>query len=236
MKNLKKISLIISVLAVLLLPIISLAQVNGATPGSPACATNASNIGDILCKIGSFISLIIPLLVTLGVIYFVWGVITFIIADGEDARKKGRGRIIYGLIGLVIIVGIWGIVSIVVNTFGISQSGSGVVPNYNPNSSTAGGTCPSLSGGNYSLANFFDYGTCVIYNSVIPLIVSLAVVVFLWGVVQYVINSQEEAKREKGKQLMIWGIIGLAVMVGVWGLVKLLGSTFGILNVIPQLP
>ena len=62
-----------------------------------------------------------------------------------------------------------------------------------------------------------------------------SVVMFIWGVVQYVINSDEEAKKEKGKQFMIWGIIGLTVMVSVWGLVRIVGTTFNINYVVPQL-
>ena len=59
---------------------------------------------------------------------------------------------------------------------------------------------------------------------------------FIWGVVQYVINSGEEAKKDKGKQFMLWGLIALTVMVSVWGLVDILGATFGVddTSVIPQ--
>ncbi|MEI8174687.1 MAG: hypothetical protein WCG28_01925 [bacterium] len=78
------------------------------------------------------------------------------------------------------------------------------------------------------------YLTCIISKSVIPLIFALAIAMFVWGVVQYVINSDEESKREKGKQLMLWGIIALAVMVSIWGLVAILGNTFGIEYVVPQ--
>jgi hypothetical protein len=35
---------------------------------------------------------------------------------------------------------------------------------------------------------------------------------------------------------MIWGVVALAVMFGVWGLVKILGATFGVQHVVPQLP
>jgi len=70
---------------------------------------------------------------------------------------------------------------------------------------------------------------------VIPLIFALAVAMFVWGVVQFVINSSEEAKKEKGKQFMVWGIIALTVMVCVWGLVAILGNTFGVnTGFIPQ--
>ncbi|PIP69142.1 hypothetical protein CO033_02145 [Candidatus Nomurabacteria bacterium CG_4_9_14_0_2_um_filter_32_10] len=88
---------------------------------------------------------------------------------------------------------------------------------------------------NPKFQDLLSYVVCIINGSVIPLIFALAVVMFIWGVVQYVINSDEEAKKEKGKQFMIWGIIGLTVMVSIWGLVSILGSTFGIQNVIPQL-
>lgn len=85
-----------------------------------------------------------------------------------------------------------------------------------------------------ALGDLFGYATCIINKSVIPLIFSLALVMFVWGVVQYVINDSEEAKKAKGKMFMIWGIIALAVMVSVWGLVSILGETFNIKYVIPQ--
>lgn len=85
------------------------------------------------------------------------------------------------------------------------------------------------------LQHLFRYVTCIISTSVIPLIFALAVTMFVWGVVQYVINSSEEVKKEKGKQFMIWGIIALTVMVSVWGLVSVLGNTFGVnTGIIPQ--
>lgn len=78
------------------------------------------------------------------------------------------------------------------------------------------------------LGDLFSYITCIIQNGVVPLIFAIAMVMFIWGVVQYVINSDEEAKKAKGKQFMIWGIIALTVMIGVWGLVGIVGNTFGL--------
>lgn len=83
-------------------------------------------------------------------------------------------------------------------------------------------------GSNPKLQHLLVYITCIISRSVIPLIFALAIAMFVWGVVQFVINSNEEAKKEKGRQFMIWGIIALAVMVSVWGLVAILGNTFGV--------
>ena len=88
---------------------------------------------------------------------------------------------------------------------------------------------------NPKLGTLLNYITCLISKSVIPLIFALATASLIWGVVQYVINTDDEAKKAKGKQFMLWGIIALTVMFTVWGLVGILGKTFGIQNVIPQL-
>jgi len=185
------------------------------------------NIGFVICKLSSVFNSIIPLLVALGVVYFVWGVITYVINDSEEAKKKGKDRIIYGIIGFVVIVGLWGLVSIVVNTFGlrgvsspdISSLSEGII-------NSSDGLC-NLNSTNPKLQDLLSYITCIIGKSVIPLIFVLAVAMFVWGVVQYVINDSEEAKK-KGKNFMIWGIIALTVMVSVWGLVAIVGTTFNI--------
>ncbi len=66
-----------------------------------------------------------------------------------------------------------------------------------------------------------------IIQSLIPLIIGIAVIVFIWGILQYVIATDDD-KRKEARMVMIYGIIVLFVMVSVWGLVELLGDTFGI--------
>lgn len=91
--------------------------------------------------------------------------------------------------------------------------------------------------GKATLKAFIDYLICILQKSVVPLIFALSLTVFLWGIAQYVINTENEDKKNLGKQLMLWGIIGISVMVAVWGLVGILGGTFGFnTSVIPQLP
>lgn len=67
-----------------------------------------------------------------------------------------------------------------------------------------------------------------ILQPVIYLLFGLAIVVFLWGVVQYVIGSQgDERKLQQGRQVMIWGIIGMFIMASAWGIVSILCNFFG---------
>lgn len=69
------------------------------------------------------INAVLPVFLALASIIFIWGVVTYITAAGdEEKRKKGQQRIMYGLIGLFVLVAFWGIVNVVVNTLGLSTT------------------------------------------------------------------------------------------------------------------
>ncbi len=65
-------------------------------------------------------------------------------------------------------------------------------------------------------------------NTATPIIVALALLAFFWGLAMYIWGNKDETDGGKGRDMMIYGIIALFVMVSVWGLVNVLGSTFGI--------
>jgi hypothetical protein len=67
-----------------------------------------------------------------------------------------------------------------------------------------------------------------IVNSLPPIIIGLAVVFFLWGIVQFVMAGDDEGARAKGKSHMLWGIIAILVMVSLWGIIALLQTVFNI--------
>ena len=67
-----------------------------------------------------------------------------------------------------------------------------------------------------------------ILDLVIPIVITLAVIYFFWGLAQYIINTGSEEKRTEARNIMIYGIIILFVMLSVWGLVGVLGNTFGV--------
>src|ERR1035437_464034 len=89
---------------------------------SAACTTTDGGLCSIISSISNLFSTIVPVLIGLGVIYFIWGVIMYVIADGEEAKKKGRDSIIYGIIGLTAIICMWGLVNIVDVTFGLNDT------------------------------------------------------------------------------------------------------------------
>jgi uncharacterized membrane protein len=86
-----------------------------------------------------------------------------------------------------------------------------------------------------SISNIFNWASCTLITAVIPLLYTLAITGFIWGIIQYFINPDNEEKRKKGKSYMIWGLMALFVMTAMWGLVGVLSNTFGIKTLIPQL-
>lgn len=62
-----------------------------------------------------------------------------------------------------------------------------------------------------------------IVSPLITLVGLAATVYFVWGVVQFIANAEDNEKRETGKRHMIWGLIGMVVIFGanalVWFLV-----------------
>jgi Type IV secretion system pilin len=72
---------------------------------------------DLLCKIVGLLGDVIPVLVALGVVYLVWGIVMYVIADDAEAKTVGRDRMIFGIIGLAVIISVWGLVYILTNTF-----------------------------------------------------------------------------------------------------------------------
>jgi len=81
--------------------------------------------GKTICDILTTITtqLIAPvksLLWILGTLIFLYGVIEFIAgASSEDARTKGKKHMIWGIVGLVIIMGAMAIIAILQNFFGL---------------------------------------------------------------------------------------------------------------------
>jgi hypothetical protein len=79
----------------------------------------AADAFSILTVINRILATLIPILITLAVVYFIWGVIQYTVSTDEEAKKGAQGKIIQGLIGLFVIIAFWGIVRLISTTFGV---------------------------------------------------------------------------------------------------------------------
>ncbi len=87
---------------------------------------------------------------------------------------------------------------------------------------------------NVNNGGIFGIGQTILYiiNGVlIPLIFAISFITFLWGIYRHFISQGDsEDGQKKGRQLILYGLIGLAVMVSLWGLVNVVASTFGLVG------
>lgn len=72
----------------------------------------------------------------------------------------------------------------------------------------------------------------LVINPLIMLLMVVGTVVFLWGLVEFLMSPDNEEKRSTGKQHMMWGIIGLFLMASAWGIVYVLCDFFGTCDII----
>jgi len=69
----------------------------------------------------------------------------------------------------------------------------------------------------------------IINGILVPTLFAVAFIVFLWGIFQfYIFEGQDVEGQRKGHMLMLWGLIGFAVMFSVWGIINIIVATFGL--------
>lgn len=71
----------------------------------------------------------------------------------------------------------------------------------------------------------------VILNPFIILLFAVALVVFIYGVVRYLLSPENETVRNESKSHMVWGIIGMFIMVSVFGIMRIILNTVGDKNI-----
>ena len=57
-----------------------------------------------------------------------------------------------------------------------------------------------------------------IFDTAMPVLVALALMLFMVGVIRYIYSEGEHKNRE----LIMWSLIALFVMVSIWGIVRLM--------------
>ncbi len=113
-------------------PVLALAQ-----------ATNVQPLITFVTDIQTLVQYTIPIAVALAVLFFFWGLAQYILSSGDEAaRKDGRGKMLWGVIALFVIVSIWGIVGFIGGILGIGQGGTAPVPGVNLQTG-GGGTSPT---------------------------------------------------------------------------------------------
>lgn len=73
--------------------------------------------------------------------------------------------------------------------------------------------------------NLIDRLVTYIIDPIILLVFAAGFFLFVWGLVQFLWKLDEGAQTS-GKQHMLWGIVGMLIMVSVYGIIALIDDTF----------
>jgi hypothetical protein len=107
MSKLQKIYYPATAFAYIILPLIAIA------------APNVDALRGPIRDIGGVLNTVIGVLFVLATVIFLWGVIQFIASSGsEEGRKKAKGIMTWGIIGLAVMAAAWGVANILITFFG----------------------------------------------------------------------------------------------------------------------
>ncbi len=71
----------------------------------------------------------------------------------------------------------------------------------------------------------------LIINPIIYLLFAAALVYFILGLVEFLSNTDSEEKRSTGKQHMLWGLVGMFIMMAVFALMRIIMDTLGVTGI-----
>ena len=79
-----------------------------------------------------------------------------------------------------------------------------------------------------AISEFLNKINQFILNPLILLAFAVALLVFFWGIFQFINSQTTDTNREEGKRKIFWGLFGMFIMISAYGLIRLVLGTFGI--------
>ncbi len=89
------------------------------------------------------------------------------------------------------------------------------------------GLLPIVAFAQQTVESLDDVGAFVTYliNLAFPILIAIAVFIVVWGIFKFVLNAGDEEARKTGRSLILWGVVGIFLMLSVWGLVNIVRNT-----------
>lgn len=108
---------------------------------------------------------------------------------------------------------------------------AGTTANGNILGNTQGANSPAApSGLNTTALTAYGSGLVFVVNAILlPVVVAIAFIVFLWGVYKFfILDASDETAKGDGRRFVLWGLVGFVVIFSVWGLVNIVAGTFSL--------
>ncbi len=73
-----------------------------------------------------------------------------------------------------------------------------------------------------------DNINALILNPIIILLFAIALLIFFYGIFQFISSETSDSKRDEGKKKIIYGLVGMLIMFSAYGIIRLILATFGL--------
>jgi phosphoglycerol transferase MdoB-like AlkP superfamily enzyme len=84
--------------------------------------TPTTGIFGIIQMAKDFINTLMPFIISLTLLYFIWGIFRMVTSSDGSAREDARGYITWGVVALFVMVSVWGLVNILVGTLHLNNT------------------------------------------------------------------------------------------------------------------
>jgi hypothetical protein len=209
------------VLTGIFLPVITFAGEQAAS--APAARQSGKTATQLLGDITGIIQAIIPILIGAALLVFLWGVLKYLFSKDAKSKTEGTNFIIWGIISLFVMVALWGLVNILQSSF-LGDANPSDPPREEIESLQKK---PETDGANFASGSpILDLIKRVgeIIEAALPVLMLIGVLIVLWGILKSAFSNDSKSK-ESARSIILWGVIGLAVMAFVWSLVVILQQT-----------
>jgi len=119
----KKIGFLTGGASLLALPMVASAQLANSGDGGA--------FQDLLENIVDFTNdILIPFIIAIGFLVFVWGMFRYFIAGGanDEAKQSGKSLMIWATLGFVLIIVFWGVINLIASSTGLEGDNIDDIP------------------------------------------------------------------------------------------------------------
>ncbi len=219
----KKITLA-SVLAVTaLLPWLVLAQAPNTNLENPL--GEGTQVWDLFARVAAGLSFVAG---TLALVFVVIGGYIILTARGNDEQyRKGKNTITYAIVGMLVIVGSYQILTTVINILTGAAIGQGGLPELKSGSTLVDplGLTNSIQSGQ-SIVIF--YGQRIV-GYMVNLLGVAVVAMYIYGGTIWMMSAGSEEKIQQAKKVLTYATIGAAVVLGSYVIIKFVYTPFAAL-------
>ena len=119
----KKIGFLTGSASILALPMVASAQLANSGDGG--------DFQNLLENIVEFTNdILIPFIIAIGFLVFVWGMFRYFIAGGanDEAKQSGKSLMIWATLGFVLIIVFWGVINLIASSTGLEGDNIDDIP------------------------------------------------------------------------------------------------------------